>query len=126
MLGREHHVRRAIDRVRTRREYAYFALGTVHLLRLKGDLGTLRTSDPVSLRGLGGLGPIDVIEILEQPRRVIADAEEPLLEQALLHRRAASLAVAADYLLIGKDGLVLGAPVDGCLLLVSEPLLEEL
>ncbi len=126
MLGCKHHVGRAVDGVWTRREDPDLALHSLHVLGGKRDLRPFGAADPVPLRGLCGLRPVDVIEILEQPRRVVADAEEPLLKQTLLDRRPASLAMAADYLLVGQHGLILRAPVDRSLLLVGEPLLEEL
>ena len=68
-----------------------------------------------------------MVEILEQARRVVTDAEEPLLEQALLNLRPAALAEAAGHdLLVGEDGFAAGAPVDGGGLSIGEPLLEQL
>jgi hypothetical protein len=61
-----------------------------------------------------------------RPPGVVADAEEPLLQEALLDRRAAALAQPALDLLVGEHGLVGRAPVDRRLLLVGEPLLVEL
>jgi hypothetical protein len=67
-----------------------------------------------------------VVEVRQQATRVVGDPEEPLLEEALLHHRAAGLARTADHLLVGEHGLVERAPVHGALLLVGEPLLVEL
>jgi hypothetical protein len=67
-----------------------------------------------------------VLEVAEQPRGVVGDAEEPLLEQPLLDHRAAPLAGAALDLLVGEHGLAAGAPVHGRLLLVRQSLLVEL
>src|SRR6185503_14314508 len=57
---------------------------------------------------------------------VVGDAEEPLLELARLDDVAAALAAAVDDLLVGQDGLVVGAPLDRGLLAVGEAGLEEL
>ena len=97
VLGSEHHVSRAEDRVRTCGEDANLALLAGDFLCLELQLGAFRPANPVPLRGLRSLRPIDVIEILEQPRRVVADAEEPLLEQTLLYLGSTALAETAGH-----------------------------
>src|SRR5687768_9385804 len=90
------------------------------------DLRTVTTSDPVPLRHLRRLGPVDRVEVVQQPLRVFADAEEPLLQKTLLDLRAAALARAVDDLLVREHGLVVRAPVDRRLLLIRQPFLEQL
>src|SRR6266478_572896 len=126
MLWCQHHVGRAVNGVGPGGEDAHLALVGLYVLRLERELRTLRAPNPVPLRRLRRLRPVDVIEILEQTRGVVADAEKPLLQQTLFDRGAAPFAVTADDLLVGEDGLILRAPVDRSLLLVGEPLLEEL
>ena len=124
MLGGEHEIRRAEDRVRTRREdddRRRIALGD-----RERDLRALGAADPVALGALGGLGPVDPLEVVQQPLGVVGDAEEPLLEQPLLDTRAAALTQPVLHLLVGEHRLVVRAPVDRRLLLVGEPLLEQL
>ena len=89
------------------------------------DLGALGAADPVALHRDHVLGPLDRREVVEQPVGVVGDAEEPLLELADLDRRAAALAVAVDHLLVREHGRVDRAPVDGRLLAVREPALEQ-
>ena len=124
MLGREHEIRRAEDRVRTRREDHHrrgIALGD-----REGDLRAFRAAEPVALGALRGLRPVDPLEVVQQTLGVVRDAEEPLLEQSLLDARAAPLAQPILHLLVGEHGLVVRAPVDRRLPLVGEPLLEQL
>src|SRR5215211_5404145 len=123
MLWREHEVRRPEDGVwaccknsdrlsrlgtrnRERRADAACWLLAASSLRsrfpvpgshhVKRDPGPFTLSNPVPLRRLRRLRPIDALQGVQQPLRVLADAEEPLLQEALLHRRAAPLARAVD------------------------------
>ena len=95
------------------------------LLAAKRDLGPLAAADPVALHRLDVLGPLDLVEIVEQAVGVLGDAKEPLLELADLDLVAAALAAAVDHLLVGEHGLVVRAPVDRRLLAVGEPALEQ-
>ena len=93
------------------------------LLAAEDDLGALGAADPVALHGDHVLGPgLEQVEVGEQPLGVVGDAEEPLLEVALLDEGAAALAAAVDHLLVGEHGGVLGAPLDRRLLAVGEAL----
>src|SRR6185437_17042675 len=91
MLPGKHPGRRAEYRIRTRRE---------HLDSIEPDLGAFRLADPVALRGLGCLGPVEVVEIREQAICVTRDREEPLLQKTLFDLAAATLALAGDHLLV--------------------------
>src|SRR5205823_9604776 len=98
MLRCEHHVRRAVNRVRTSGKDTYLALPAICVTRSERQFGSFRLSDPIVLRRLCRFRPIDVIEILQQSWRVLADAKEPLFEQPLLDGRLAALAQSPDYL----------------------------
>ena len=143
VLGREHEVGRAKNRVRTRGEDAH--VGRLHgelprqpagdgrrpgqlfeILNTEADLGAVGPPDPVALGLFGGFGPVETVEVVQQPARVVGDAEEPLLERPLLHFGAAPLALAVDDLLIGEDGLVVRAPIDGRALLIGQSALKQL
>ena len=77
------------------------------------ELGALGPADPVALHGLGPLGPLEVVEGLEELVGVLGDAEEPLLQVALLDDVARAVAGAVgQHLLVGQHGLAAGAPVD--------------
>ena len=96
------------------------------LLAAEGDLGSLGAADPVALHGDHVLGPaLEPVEVGEQALGVVGDAEEPLLEVALLDRRAAALAAPVDHLLVGEHRGVLGAPLDRRHRSVGQALLEE-
>ena len=143
MLGGQHEVGRAKDRVGARGEHAHLGGGhrdlareprgrrratrkLHHVLHHERDLRALGPADPVALRGLRALGPVQPIQVREEPPRVVRDAEEPLLQEALLDDGAAPLARAAHDLFVGEHRLVERTPVDGGGLLVGEPLLVQL
>ncbi len=122
MLGREDQIGRAEHGVGPGREDR-------DLLAARGledELRPFAPADPVLLKEGGGGGPVEVLEVLEEPLCVIRDAEEPLVEEALLDRCVAPLTVAVDHLLVGEHRLVLGTPVHRRALLVREARLEEL
>ena len=125
MLGRYHQVGRAKNRVGTSREHTHF-FSSGDERNGKHDLGAVRPSDPVPLRGLGALRPVEVVEIVEQTPGIIADPEEPLLEQPLLNGRVAAFAPAANDLLVGEHGLAARTPVHRRPLFVRQFLLQEL
>ena len=136
MLRREDEVGRAEDRVGTRREDADVDCCAVNspcpardrggagelleILHAERDLGAFGPADPVPLRLLGRLRPVEPVEVVEQAPGVLRDAEKPLLQEPLLDLGAAALALAGDDLLVGEDGLVVRAPVDRRALLVRE------
>ena len=124
VLGREHEERRAVQRVRPRREDGDVL---VELLDAEEDLRALRTADPVALAGLDRLGPVDRVEVVEQRLRVVGDAEEPLLHEARLDlARRSARSGRRQHLLVREHRLVVGAPLDRCGLPVGEPALVEL
>ena len=124
MLGRHHEERRSEERVGARREDRVV---DPEFLAAEGDLRPLAAPDPVSLHGLDVLGPVDALEIVQQPLGVIGDAQEPLLELADFHEAAAALAAAFGVdLLVGEHRLVVGAPLDRRLLAVGQAGAEQL
>src|SRR2546427_106777 len=122
MLGGKHEVRGAEHRVGAGGEHGDLPPGR----RLEHELDALAPADPVALQRDSALGPVKPVEVREQPLGVVGDPEEPLLEGALLHRRAAALAAAVDDLLVGKHSLVFGAPVHRRALPVRESGSEQL
>ena len=75
-------------------------------------LGALAAADPVPLHQLDGLGPVEPVEIVEQPVGVGGDPHHPLLHRATEHREVAPLRspVGRD-LLVGQHGAEPRAPV---------------
>src|SRR5690606_2200493 len=82
------------------------------------DLRALAPADPVLLRLLRGLGPVDPCEVVQQALREAGDLEEPLLEQALVDGRAAARARARDHPLVREHRMAARAAVDRRLLLL--------
>ena len=119
MLGREHEERRAEERVRTRGEDRDVDVAARRRGRGSPRLRSGRSSCAASLATRSGQSTS--VELVEQVVGVRGDAEEPLLELALLDLGAAAFAVAVLHLLVREHGLVVRAPVDGRLLAVGEP-----
>ena len=105
--------------VKTRREVGAALDGEV-------ELGALGAADPVALHGLDPLGPVEIVEGVEQLVGVLGDPEEPLLEIALVDDVAGALAGAVgQHLLVGQHGLAARAPVDRGLGAVGEAGFEQ-
>ena len=124
-IGRDDHEGRAEQGVRA---------GGVDGQRLLAALddevhvGALGPPDPVALGGDDPLGPRrrQVVQLVQQLLGVVGDLEVPLGQLALGDFGAAPVAHAADDLLVGQHGLVVGAPVDRAVLPVGQPALPEL
>ncbi len=127
VLGSEHHERRPEQRVGPGREDAQLvAAGLVIVGRgREDDLAALAPSDPVRLLEPDRLRPVDGGEV-EELVGVLRRPQVPLVEIALLDRRATSPAVAVGALdLLAGQRPVVGAPVDRRLPAVGEAGLEE-
>ena len=124
VLGRQHDVGDAHQRVRPRGEH--LDVGTGMACHREADGGALGATDPAALRGQRPLRPVDECEVLRQPVGVGGDAQHPLPERRAHDRESADLALAVDDLLVGQHRAEAGAPVDGDLVLVREPTFEEL
>ena len=122
MLRREHEERGAEQRVGPCREDLDV---DVEVVDAEQDVRALGTADPVLLDGDRAPRPVERRVVGEQLVGVGSDAEEPLREVAQLDLGAAALAATVHDLLVGEHGLVVGAPVDGRLLPVREPLLQH-
>ena len=119
MLGREHHVRGAEQRVGTGGEH--LDLDALVPDDRERDVGADAAPDPVALHDLDRLGPVEEVEIGDEPVGVRGDREHPLLQRTLEHRVVAALAapVGGD-LFVREHGAQRGAPVDRRLLEVRE------
>ena len=123
MLGGEDHRRRTEDRVGSRREDAQLLSQLRHV---EVEVGADGAADPVPLHRADLLGPLpELVEAGEEALGVLRDLQEPLLQLALLDGALAALAGAAFGLLVRQDRQAGGAPVDGPLLPVGEPLLHH-
>ena len=108
VFRRQHHVRRAEQRVGPGREHLDIAgRSTEQHRRARGP------ADPVALHGLDLLRPVQQFEIVQQPVRVRGDAHHPLPQPLPEHREVPALATAVgrDFL-IGQHGAKPRTPVD--------------
>ncbi len=119
MLGREHHVGGAEQRVGTRGEH--LDRDVVVALDREPDRRTRGAPDPVALHLLDGIGPVERGEIVEQAVGVRGDAQHPLLQRPAIHGEVPALAATvAGHLLVREDGTETRAPVDRRVRLVGE------
>src|SRR6476469_7596227 len=125
MFGSDDEIRRAENRVRPGGEDTNHFTAAALLYRER-ELSAFGAPNPVTLRSLCCLRPVESVEVREQTLSVVTDPEEPLAQETLFDQRVATLARAADNLLVGENRLAARTPVDGRLLLVSQALLEEL
>ncbi len=121
-LGRQHHERHAENRVGARRKNSEMPLAVGHL---EFHFGAFGTADPVALRLLDGLRPVDGVESVEQPLRVGRRAQAPLPHLLLHHGIAAALAHAVHHLVVGQHRAQSRAPVDHRLAQVGDAVVHE-
>ena len=121
MLRRENHESRAEQRVGSRGEHHEVAGGGG-----ERDAGTLAATDPVALHQLDGLGPVEPVEVVDEPVAVGRDPHHPLPHVALEHGVVADVAAAlGGHFLVREDRAEAGAPVHGCIGEVHEAVVVE-
>ena len=125
VLGGQHHVRGAEQRVGPRREHAQRDAGVAGIDN-EIDLGAFAPADPVALHLLRAARPIDVVEALQQCVGVLRDLQHPLAQGPAHARKAADLGLTVDDFLVRERGAELGAPPHGQLLLIRQAAVEEL
>ena len=127
VLGREHHVGGAEERV---------AAGGVDGDLLGGGSAAAQDAeihqrarglaDPVALHLLDALGPVERVEPREQALRVGGDLQHPLAHRTADHGVVAAFGASVDHFLVRKHRAERGAPVHRHLRHVGESLLVEL
>ena len=123
MLGCQHHVGGAEERVGPGRKHADAGIQPHHG---ELDLGPFRPPDPVALHFLNALGPVEQLQVFKQPVGVGRDAQHPLAHGPAIDGIAAALRPAVDHLLVGQHGPECRTPVDGHFGLIGQPHLVEL
>src|SRR5438093_13180664 len=78
MLGRKHHVSRAIKRVRSGREDANFVASIVDSGYREIDFRAFAAANPVMLAQFDAFEPIELVELIQQSLRVGRDRQQPL------------------------------------------------
>ena len=107
-VGGQHHEGDAVDGFNTGGVDGEIA--AAHQLEVHLHTGGL--ADPVALDLLGGFGPVDLVEALQQLFGKGGLVNDPLHHILLDHRVAAPLGLAVDDLVVGKHRAQLFAPVD--------------
>ena len=106
-VGSQHHEGNAVDGFDTGGIDGEFA--AAHQLEVHLHTGGL--SDPVALNLLGGLGPVDFIQALQELFGKGGLVDDPLHHVLLDHRIAAPLGLAVDDFVVRKHGAQLFTPV---------------
>ena len=88
----------------------------------KQNFGPFALADPLALHRLDRVGPLDRVEVAQQPLGVARDAQQPLTQRAALDGVVADIALAIDDFFVGQHSPHRRAPVHHCLALVREPL----
>jgi len=122
MLGRHHHVGGAEKRIGPGREDPDVGLMPIDV---KADLRANALADPVGLQLPDRIGPVHLLEIIEQSLGVFRDAKHPLPHRLANHRMPAALAQAPDHFLVGQHRTQRGAPVHRHVRLVGQPVLVD-
>ena len=128
MLRTQHHERHAVDGVGTRGEYLkarhwlrvklwHIGLGTgqhvfiaFHFQR-EPHCSTLRTAYPVALYLFQRVGPVHLLQSVDQTLGIGRHAQAPLAHQFAFHGVTAAHAQPPDDLVVGQHGSKLGTPV---------------
>ena len=126
MLGREQEEGRTVDRVDPGGEDVDPDRRGPALRQIEPHARTDRLADPVALHGQDLLGPSgQALGRLQQLVGIAGNPEKPLLE--LAHDdRSRNASTTVHDLLVGEDGVAVGAPVDARAPLVREVALQHL
>ena len=108
MLWRKHEVGGTVEGIGTSRKHRDAFLHTLHS---KSHLGSLASADPVPLKKLDRLRPVEPLEIGDQALSIGRDPEHPLAHRATLHGESTHLTLPIDYFLICENGTEFRAPV---------------
>ena len=93
----------------------------------EGGFAAVAFSDPVLLHGEDPLGPPgQPVAVVQELLDVVRDPEEPLAQVFFAHLGATAPTEARLHLLVGQNGLALGAPVHRRTFLVGETLFIHL
>ena len=123
VLGGQHHVGGAEQRIGPRGEHTNDVVGVLH-----GEVNhrALAAADPVALHQLDRLGPVHDVEVRQQAIGERGDAEHPLPERALVHRVVAAIGASfvGDFL-VGQYRAERRAPVDRNFRKVSQAVIVQ-
>ena len=128
MLGREHHVSRAVKRVGARGEDANLIVaGANRQSRVVApgyreiDFCAFTPTDPIALKQFDPFGPVESVQLIQQPLGIGGDAQHPLPHRSSNDGKAADLAFPVDNFFVGQDGAELRTPVHWKIRDISEP-----
>src|SRR6202790_327996 len=127
MIGREDDGAGAVDGVNAGGE-DFDGSDTGTIRHGKFNFGALGFADPVALHGDDALGPggFERFQIVDELIGVGGGFEEPLLDFAGLDESVfVAPAITFLNLLVGEDGLALGAPVDAAFFAIGETAFEH-
>ena len=91
----------------------------------EGHLGTLAVADPVALRFLDRLGPLDGVQVTQQTSGIGRHAQAPLAHDFLLHGIAATNRQTLAHLVVGQHSAQLGTPVHHRVAQIGDAVVHE-
>jgi hypothetical protein len=109
MLRGDYHIGCTEEGVASRGVHLEHFVG-VH--QLEPHTRAFAATDPVALHALDGIGPVERIEVIEQPVCVGGDPEYPLTDILACHMGSTPFALAFLDFFVGKAGQTVRAPVD--------------
>ena len=101
------------------------AVVRIGIADVKIDLGPNAAANPIALKGLDTLGPIERLEVLFQTVGVVGDAQHPLPQRHSFDGVSPPLADPVDDLFVGQHRPQLGAPVHRRLDLVGQTMVVD-
>jgi len=123
VFRRQYHVGGAKKRVGPGSKHLYFLLVPFNF---KYSTAALAAPYPVALHGLNRLGPVQAVQIIQQPVRIRGNFEYPLPYAFSGYLCAAAFAASVLYFFVGQAGFAGRAPVDGRVGFVCKSLFEQL
>ena len=121
-FGSEHHEGYTENRVGARGEDREFHVAVFHR---KLHLRAFRTPDPVALRFLDRIGPVEFVESVEQAAGVGAHAQTPLLHLLLHHGVSAAFRNAVHHFVVRQHGAERRTPVHHRLAEVGDAIVHQ-
>ena len=97
-----------------------------YIFNCHAELQPRGATNPVALERLDALGPVELIQVIQELLGIAGYFQKPLLQPASLYERTTAFTMTIDHLLVGQHGLIFRAPVYGRGLALCQPGLKQL
>ena len=132
VLGAQHHERHPKDGIRPGGENLKCRVirifnfqFSIFIFQREPNRSTLAPAYPVPLDLLQRIGPVYLLQTIDQALGVSRHAKTPLAHQFALHRVASSDTQTVDDLVVGQHGTQFGAPVHGNIGQISQTIVHQ-